>query len=546
MSKFSHKLIKAFWGIDVDGLNHEITRLKLENSRISELLKNTSKEYNTLNEEHKKAKERISEYCSSNENNIIELETYKQKIDSLNEEIASLKNGVTEEKTKFDSLKKEHDEVISENARLKNEQKTSESNISELNDKIKVLQEGNETLLKEKENISKEKENLQNQNSALQNEKNEISVKLNELTAKNSELSEDLEKINAKNSKLDMENQKLTAEKDSLNINLSQLNEEKASLQNELGKLKKVLEDLVKEKDTVLDENKKIKEDILFSKKEIERLNSELKEKERQNETAIITSNNVPQAAEAITEVVAAEAATEEEGNKENTESDITDEEIDKEKLNSEIVSLVKKYDYVRVTTDKGNQYIYQSKHLYVKSGLFDWGIEGEEIITKEILYLSNERIAKLEGMESPYDSEELKCDLSNEETAHEVIESLLTAICTYQPVQINYHDKNGRTTTKNLYYISFKPSSDKFTLPYKNVFKDILEENVDTEQISAITPNSAEPKNFAIAQIETIRRYNAYFTTEEGIKTMKEGIELAQKADQQELVDILSEKLPK
>ena len=152
--------------------------------------------------------------------------------------------------------------------------------------------------------------------------------------------------------------------------------------------------------------------------------------------------------------------------------------------------------------------------------------------------------VSKMEGLESPFDGEEITCDLNDEESANAIAESLLTAICTYQPIQVNYHDKNGRTTLKNLYHVTFKPMENKIRLPYRDLFKDMLEEKIDTEQITAQCPHNNDPRNFAISQILTLRRFNAFFTTPEGIETMKEGIKIAKEAEQTELADLLSCKL--
>ena len=212
--------------------------------------------------------------------------------------------------------------------------------------------------------------------------------------------------------------------------------------------------------------------------------------------------------------------------------------------MQKEIISLTQKYDYIRVTTTIGNQYIYQSRHFQLRTGLFDWGIEGKEIITDEILYLENSAVAKMEGLDSPFDGEELICNMEDEDSASAVADSLLMAICTYQPIQVNYHDKNGRTTLKNLYHVTFKPLANKFSLPYKNLFRDMLDEKIDAEQLSALCPHNPEPRNFAIPQIQTLRRFNAFFTTKEGIETLKEGIKLAQDAEQTELAEVLMSKI--
>ena len=258
-----------------------------------------------------------------------------------------------------------------------------------------------------------------------------------------------------------------------------------------------------------------------------------------ENEIESISLNAEEKTTEEVPTIIEEETpATETVVDEKASESNDYEEAI-KENMQKEIISLTQKYDYIRVTTTVGNQYIYLSKHFQLRTGLFDWGIEGKEIITDDILYLENSTVAKMEGLDSPYDGEEIVCNFDDEDSASAVADSLLMAICTYQPIQVNYHDKNGRTTQKNLYHITFKPLANKFSLPYRNLFRDMLDDKIDAEQLSALCPHNPEPRNFAIQQIQTLRRFNAFFTTKEGIETLKEGIKLAQDAEQTELAEV-------
>ena len=60
MGKLALKIYKALYGLDIEAQNTELTRLRLENKRLSELLRSTSREYNSLNEKYKKNKESIN------------------------------------------------------------------------------------------------------------------------------------------------------------------------------------------------------------------------------------------------------------------------------------------------------------------------------------------------------------------------------------------------------------------------------------------------------------------------------------------------------
>ena len=356
---------------------------------------------------------------------------------------------------------------------------------------IENLQKVIKGLNAEKDALIKEKDNLRNENETLLQEKDVLSKEIKSA------------------------NEAHIADKDKLNKEIDNLGKEIASL--------KELYNKEKEENTILSEKVKILESEIA--------NISL--------TAQTTEEVPPVNEEENEELPAAETSIDKKSD------DITDDEEEmKEMMQKEIISLTQKYDYIRVTTTIGNQYIYQARHFQLRTGLFDWGIEGKEIITDEILYLENSAVTKMEGLDSPFDGEEIICNMEDEDSASAVADSLLMAICTYQPIQVNYHDKNGRTTLKNLYHVTFKPLANKFSLPYKNLFRDMLDEKIDAEQLSALCPHNPEPRNFAIPQIQTLRRFNAFFTTKEGIETLKEGIKLAQDADQTELAEVLMSKI--
>lgn len=430
MGKLALKIYKTLYGLDIGAQNIELVRLRLENKRLSELLRSTSREYNSLNDKYKKAKEK-----NSGDYDLIanELQSYKDKYESLLTE----KNALEEShKTDIEKLQNE----------ISNISLTLEKQVREIDD-------------------------LRNENAAT-----------------------------------------------------------------------------CIERDNLKDELKSLKEHLANTEKKEEAPETEKEDTEEDVETInVISSEYSP--AEGVSAAEEEKTIEETEETVQPEEAETTsgieiDEETQKEMMQNEIVALTQKFKFIRVTTAIGNQYIYQSKYFQLRTGLFDWGIEGKEIITDDNLYLENQMVSKMEGLESPFDGEEITCDLNDEESANAIAESLLTAICTYQPIQVNYHDKNGRTTLKNLYHVTFKPMENKIRLPYRDLFRDMLEEKIDTEQITAQCPHNNDPRNFAISQILTLRRFNAFFTTPEGIETMKEGIKIAKEAEQTELADLLSCKL--
>lgn len=447
MGKLAFKILKSFYGIDIEAQNSELVRLRLENKRLSELLRSTSREYNSLNEQFKKAKEKISEYTSEYENCLKEIEALRNANEGFASELEAMK---------------------SEFERLNGSIENSKNNEAEKDKEIPIAGE----------------------------------------TVEESTTGNDIETDIVEET-----------EKDSETVHEEEVEEP------ELKEDEKKDEEEEKETETV-------------QENEVEK--PELKEEEEKDEEEEKETGTVHEEEVEKTEIKEEEEVTEE------IEEISDDEETRKYNMQKQIVSLTKEFDYVRVTISTGSQYIYQSKYLQLKAGLFDWGIEGKEIITDELLFISNEHVKFMEGLKSPFTTEEIICDMTDPDKASEMAEILLMAICTYQPVQISYHDKNGRTTMKNLYHITFTPlERGKISLPYRNVFKDMLEEKIDTEHITALCPHNADPRNFAIAQIMTIRVFDAFFTTINGIENMREAISLAQEAEQPELADILKNKIP-
>lgn len=598
MGKLALKIYKALYGLDIEAQSNELTRLRLENKRLSELLRSTSREYNALNDKYKKKKESLS-----NEYGVVsdELNELKGKYEALVMEKENLENTLKENSEKF---KKETDRVSLESEKMSGEIENLQKVIEGLNAEKDTLEKEKETLRIEKETLCKEKETLgtekenlakeleslnefhkaekENHNSEYElvadelkalKEKYEALVKEKEELEKSAK--ENSEKHKEETSKISFESEKMSGEIENLQKVIKGLNAEKAALIKEKENLRNENETLLQEKNVLSSEKESLSKEIKSANeahiadkdnlnKEIDSLGKEIaslkelyqKEKEENTtlsekvktlESEIANLSLTAQTTEEVSSVIEEEnevlpAVETSIDNKSEKISD--DEEEMKEMMQKEIISLTQKYDYIRVTTTIGNQYIYQSRHFQLRTGLFDWGIEGKEIITDEILYLENSAVAKMEGLDSPFDGEELICNMEDEDSASAVADSLLMAICTYQPIQVNYHDKNGRTTLKNLYHVTFKPLANKFSLPYKNLFRDMLDEKIDAEQLSALCPHNPEPRNFAIPQIQTLRRFNAFFTTKEGIETLKEGIKLAQDADQTELAEVLMSKI--
>lgn len=540
---------KETLGTEKENLAKELETISKEKETLSNEMDAISNELKSNKERHLSEKESLNKELESlHELHQDEKENQNSEYELVADELKTLKE-------KYETLVKEKEELeksAKENSEKHKEETSKISFESEkMSGEIENLQMVIAGLNTEKEALIKEKENLCNEKESLLQEKNALGNEKENLDKKNEELGKENDTLNKEKEVLSKEKENLCKELETLSKDLDSLKEshkaEKESLSNELKSANKLH---IAEKDNLNKEIESREKEIaslkeLYNKEKEE--NNILSEKVKTLESEITnisltaqTTEEVPPVNEEKNEVLpAAETSIDKESD------DITDdEEAMKEKMQKEIVSLTQKYDYIRVTTTIGNQYIYQSRHFQLRTGLFDWGIEGKEIITDEILYLENSAVTKMEGLDSPFDGEEIICNMEDEDSASAVADSLLMAICTYQPIQVNYHDKNGRTTLKNLYHVTFKPLANKFSLPYKNLFRDMLDEKIDAEQLSALCPHNPEPRNFAIPQIQTLRRFNAFFTTKEGIETMKEGIKLAQDADQTELAEVLMSKI--
>lgn len=540
---------KETLGTEKENLAKELETISKEKETLSNENEAVSNELKSIKERHLSEKESLNKELESlHELHQAEKENHNSEYELVADELKALKE-------KYETLVKEKEELeksAKENSEKHKEETSKISFESEkMSGEIENLQKVIAELNTEKEALIKEKENLCNEKESLLQEKNVLGSEKENLDKKNEELGKENETLNKEKEVLCKEKDNLSKELETLSKELDSLKEshkaEKETLSNEL---KSANELHIAEKDNLNKEIESREKEIaslkeLYNKEKEE--NTTLSEKVKTLESEIANISLTVQTTEEVLPVNEEEneVLPAAETSIDKKSDDITDdEEAMKENMQKEIVSLTQKYDYIRVTTTIGNQYIYQSRHFQLRTGLFDWGIEGKEIITDEILYLENSAVTKMEGLDSPFDGEEIICNMEDEDSASAVADSLLMAICTYQPIQVNYHDKNGRTTLKNLYHVTFKPLANKFSLPYKNLFRDMLDEKIDAEQLSALCPHNPEPRNFAIPQIQTLRRFNAFFTTKEGIETLKEGIKLAQDAEQTELAEVLMSKI--
>lgn len=204
-------------------------------------------------------------------------------------------------------------------------------------------------------------------------------------------------------------------------------------------------------------------------------------------------------------------------------------------------------YPFTRITTvTHGNQYLYYSRTLGLKAELFVWGIEGREVVLDEPHFIPYNEIANIEGLETPFATEPMDCDFSDDGNATEVAETLLTAICRYQPIHVTYRDKNGRISERNLYWISFLPENKQpVTLPNPHLFEDMFADNIDTDYLLAMCAHYTEPRIFIIDQILSLQVYNVFATNRRGIEAQLNGYRAALACGQEEAAEMIYYCLP-
>ncbi len=203
-------------------------------------------------------------------------------------------------------------------------------------------------------------------------------------------------------------------------------------------------------------------------------------------------------------------------------------------------------HPYTRITTlPNGCQYIFESKTLQVKAELFTWGIEGKEVVKGEPHFISHSEVMTVEGLESPFMSDLLECDFSEEGNGEEVAETLLMAVCTYRPLHISYRDKNGRVSERNIYWMAFPLNSGSVKLPDSKLFQHLFGEKIDSERLVAMCAHSMESRIFTVSQILSIQVFDAFVTTERGIDAQRSGLKDALLSEQYEAADMIYQCIP-
>ena len=161
-----------------------------------------------------------------------------------------------------------------------------------------------------------------------------------------------------------------------------------------------------------------------------------------------------------------------------------TSPEQEEENMKATIEAALNNYPYLRITTlPYSSQALFDTRSAHLQTDLFTWGIEGIEIITGKTRFVAYAEIARVEGIDNLYFNTQQESD-----PVTDISSKLLMAVCCQYPIHITYAERNGNIYERNLYWICFRPQNkQETTLPYKNMYADIFNEETDGKSVLAM-----------------------------------------------------------
>ena len=505
--------------------DNDIQQLKnqLANSeRQKEVLSTDKKELEEKLAEAEKQKETITASKKELEAKLTEAEKQKETIAASKKELEEKLTEAEKQKETIATAKKELEEKLTEAEKQK---ETIAAGKKELEAKLAEVEQ-------QKETIATAKKELEEKLTEAEKQKETIAAGKKELEAKLTEVEKQKEILEANKKELEEQSEKssqdLTKNYTALQRELSKTQEKLDAIQSENSTLKASLSELQKKMHLLLEE----KEQLIHEKEQMQTPQPESDKEEQplpqpENEK-VTTEPETPQKEE----------------EQQPHSSDILEAY---QEMKARLEESTLHYPYTRITSEtNGCQYIYESRTLQLKAELFIWGVEGKEVVLEENHFIPYNEIAKIEGMETPFATDVMTCDFSEEGNGEEVAEALLMAICCYHPIHITYRDKNGRISERNLYWICFQPQGiSSVRLPYEKIFRDMFDGEIDTDHIMAMCAHTPVPRIFIINQILSIQIYDAFVTTRKGIDTQIDGMYYAVLASQSEAADMIYKCLP-
>ena len=505
--------------------DNDIQQLKnqlADSERQKEVLATDKKELEAKLTEAEKQKETITASKKELEAKLAEAEKQKEIITASKKELEAKLTEAEKQKETIAAGKKELEEKLTEAEKQKEIITASKK---ELEEKLTEAE-------KQKETITASKKELEARLTEAAKQKETITVSKKELEEKLAEVEKQKEILEANKKELEEQSEKssqdLAKNYTALQRELSKTQEKLDAIQSENSTLKSNLSELQKKMHLLLEE----KEQLIHEKEQMQTAQPE-SDKEEQP---------LPQPEN---EKVTAEPETPQKEEEQQPHSSDILEAYQEMKARLEESTL--HYPYTRITSEtNGCQYIYESRTLQLKAELFIWGVEGKEVVLEENHFIPYNEIAKIEGLETPFATDVMTCDFSEEGNGEEVAEALLMAICCYHPIHITYRDKNGRISERNLYWICFQPQGiSSVRLPYEKIFRDMFDGEIDTDHIMAMCAHTPVPRIFIINQILSIQIYDAFVTTRKGIDTQIDGMYYAVLASQSEAADMIYKCLP-
>ena len=553
MGKFTFHLIKKLTGIDIEQLQNDNEALLIKNQQLSFEVKDANKEATYKRTQLTETQEELS----LAQTELTQLQTsiaeHQKEISHLQTEISRLQS---DKATGLEKMQYSEQEIVSRDndiQQLKNQLADSERQKEVLATDKKELEAKLTEAEKQKETITASKKELEAKLAESDKQKETIAAGKKELEEKLTEAEKQKEIITASKKELEEKLAEVEKQKEILEANKKELEEQSEKSSQDLAKnytaLQRELSETQEKLDAIQSENSTLKANLSELQKKMHLL---LEEKEQlihekeQMQTAQPESDKEEQPLpQPENEKVTAEPETPQKEEEQQPHSSDILEAYQEMKARLEESTL--HYPYTRITSEtNGCQYIYESRTLQLKAELFIWGVEGKEVVLEENHFIPYNEIAKIEGLETPFATDVMTCDFSEEGNGEEVAEALLMAICCYHPIHITYRDKNGRISERNLYWICFQPQGiSSVRLPYEKIFRDMFDGEIDTDHIMAMCAHTPVPRIFIINQILSIQIYDAFVTTRKGIDTQIDGMYYAVLASQSEAADMIYKCLP-
>ena len=574
MGKFTFHLIKKLTGIDIEQLQNDNEALLIKNQQLSFEVKDANKEATYKRTQLTETQEELS----LAQTELTQLQTsiaeHQKEISHLQTEISRLQS---DKATGLEKMQYSEQEIVSRDndiQQLKNQLANSErqkevlsTDKKELEEKLAEAEKQKETITaskkeleaklaeaeKQKETIAASKKELEEKLAEAEKQKEIITASKKELEARLTEAAKQKETITASKKELEEKLAEVEKQKEILEANKKELEEQSEKSSQDLAKnytaLQRELSKTQEKLDAIQSENSTLKASLSELQKKMHLLLEEkeqlIHEKEQMQTPQPESDKEEQPLPQPENEKVTAEPETPQKEEEQQPHSSDILEAYQEMKARLEESTL--HYPYTRITSEtNGCQYIYESRTLQLKAELFIWGVEGKEVVLEENHFIPYNEIAKIEGMETPFATDVMTCDFSEEGNGEEVAEALLMAICCYHPIHITYRDKNGRISERNLYWICFQPQGiSSVRLPYEKIFRDMFDGEIDTDHIMAMCAHTPVPRIFTINQILSIQIYDAFVTTRKGIDTQIDGMYYAVLASQSEAADMIYKCLP-